>query len=124
MDPRQRFKADHPCPVCGGHAGQPQGMGTRCYGYLSDDGLYAHCTREEYAGNLARKPTSDTYAHSLRGLCLCGKEHGVGVATAQRRTGDTQSAPGIDSYRGFQAGETRPDMALPVRQRHTGVPHR
>ena len=105
MDPNQRFKADHPCPVCGGHAGQPQGMGTCCYGFLSDDGLYAHCTREEYAGNLERKPTSDTYAHSLRGLCLCGKEHGVGVATVQRRTGDTQSAPGIDSYRDFKLGK-------------------
>ena len=113
MDPNQRFKADHPCPVCGGHAGHPQGMGTRCYGFLSDDGQYAHCTREEHAGNLALKPTSDTYAHSLRGLCKCGKEHGVGVATVQRRTGETQSAPGIDSYRDFKLG--KPTWIWPYR---------
>ena len=49
MDSKQRFRSDRPCPVCGGHANLSRGKGRRCYGYLSDDGLYAHCTREEHA---------------------------------------------------------------------------
>ena len=42
MDPKQQFKSDRPCPVCGGHEGLPQGDGRRCLGAtdrLSADSL-------------------------------------------------------------------------------------
>ena len=105
MNSRQRFKANHPCPVCGGHARQPQGKGIRCWGFLSDDGLYAHCTREEHAGNIARNHSSDTYAHLLRGVCRCGEEHGPVADAAPRRTGGDPSVPSIDTYLDLKLGK-------------------
>ena len=79
MDPKQRFKLDRPCPVCG-HEGLPQGEGRRCYGFISDDRHYAHCTREEYAGHLDRNGNSNAYPHYVKGGCLCGEVHGVGAS--------------------------------------------
>ena len=76
MDSAQGFKRNHPCPICGGHPDLPQHEGRRCYGYLSDYGLYAHCTREEHAGRLGRNGNSDTFAHYLMGDCRCGVTHG------------------------------------------------
>jgi putative DNA primase/helicase len=73
----QRFSAEHPCPVCGGHDGLPRGEGVRCAGFRSDDGRWGHCTREEYAGGLPLKATSLTYAHSLDTPCRCGVVHGA-----------------------------------------------
>lgn len=72
----QRFSKDRPCPICGGHDRLPHGKGVRCFGFLSSDGLYAHCTREDLAG--AIKPDRDglSYAHRLYGLCRCGMTHG------------------------------------------------
>ena len=75
MDPRQRFKLDRPCPVCAGHEDMPHRERSRCYGFLSDDGLYAHCTREEYAGYLERNEGSNGFAHLLDGACRCGRDH-------------------------------------------------
>lgn len=72
----QRFTARQPCPICGGHAGLPNGRGIRCYGFMGSDGRYAHCTREDLAGNLELEFDSDTYAHRLDGPCLCGETHG------------------------------------------------
>lgn len=77
----QRFTRRHPCPVCGGGHDEPQGQGTRCYGFLSSDGEYAHCTREEHAGNLEIY-TDDTYVHRLIGDCACGDRHDPRPATA------------------------------------------
>jgi hypothetical protein len=71
----QRFKTRQPCPVCGGGADMPAGRSVRCYGFISSDGEYAHCTRED-AGNLEMEPQSGTYAHRLSGLCRCGATHG------------------------------------------------
>ena len=85
MDPMQRFKMDRPCPVWGGHPGLPQGEGRRCYGFISGEGLYAHCTREEHAGRLDRNGNSDTYAHLLEGNCRCGEVHGTGPARPRPR---------------------------------------
>lgn len=73
---RQRFTRDHPCPICGGHAAIERGIGQRCWGFLSDDGLWAHCTRPECGGPLPLHDGSDTYAHRLEGPCQCGREHG------------------------------------------------
>ena len=105
MNRRQRFRSNNPCPVCGGHSGLPQGERRRCYGFLSDDGLYAHCTREEHAGNLARKPNSKTYAHGLQGPCGCGRGHGAASGSTSLRLGGAQSVPSIDSYQDLKLGK-------------------
>ncbi len=72
----QRFTKTKPCPVCGGFDGQARGSGRRCAGFLSDDGDYAHCTREEQAGQLAPSTAvPPTFPHRLEGACGCGHEH-------------------------------------------------
>ena len=116
MDPRQRFKSDHPCPVCGGHPGLPQGEGSRCYGFISEDGLYAYCTREEHAGDLNRNGNSNTYAHYLKGDCQCGEVHGVGPAQARPLPGGSHGAPSVHSYRHPELG--RPDQLWAYRYAH------
>lgn len=72
---RQRFSGTHPCPICGGYGQRPRGTGERCFGFLSDDGRFAHCTREEFAGALQRNPASQAFAHGLQGPCGCGQTH-------------------------------------------------
>ena len=113
MDPKQRFNLDQPCPVCGGHPGLPQGKGRRCYGFTSDGGLYAHCTREEHAGRLDRNGNSNTYAHLLDGDCPCGEAHGTGPARPRRFPGNGQVAPSVDSYRHPELG--KPSRLWPYR---------
>lgn len=70
----KRFTRTNHCPVCTYYDGRERGRGKRCYGFLSDDGQWAHCTREEYAGGLP-KTLSDTFAHLLYGECRCGTIH-------------------------------------------------
>ena len=55
----------------------PGGRGVRCFGFLSNDGSWAHCSRPEHAGSLVLKDTSQTYTHMIDGKCLCGKEHSL-----------------------------------------------
>ena len=69
-----------------------------------DDGLYAHCTREEHAGNIVANPNPDTYSHLLRGVCRCGEEHGSVVDAAPRKTLGGQSPPSIDTYQDLKLG--------------------
>jgi hypothetical protein len=71
----QRFTKAQPCPICHGYDQAPRGQAIRCFGFLSDDGTYAHCTREEHAGSLSMEAHSDTYAHKLIGNCRCGVRH-------------------------------------------------
>ena len=71
----KRFTRKHPCPICGGWASQARGRSVRCWGYLSKDGRYAHCTRDEWARSIQLTEKSDTYAHNLLGRCNCGKHH-------------------------------------------------
>ena len=104
MDPWQRFKRDRPCPVCGGHADLPQGEGRRCYGYFSDDGQYAHCTREECAGRLEQNGNSGAFAHNLQGDCRCGVTHGERAPARPLQEG-SQDAPSVWSYRHPQWGQ-------------------
>ena len=72
----QRFTPSHPCPVCAGYDRLPRGDGKRCHGFLSEDGRYAHCSREEHAGPLPYDDDTDTYCHFLAGDCRCGQRHG------------------------------------------------
>ena len=74
----QRFTQSSPCPVCKGYDRAPRGKGERCYGFLSGDGTFAHCTRAEHAQGLDQHPASGTYAHLLDGNCGCGASHGPG----------------------------------------------
>lgn len=91
--PSQRFTRRDPCPICGGYADLPQGKSVRCAGYVSSDGQYAHCQREQYAAGLPlnKNTTPATFAHRLHGTCRCGVAHGLGAA---RKAGQ-QSQPGI-----------------------------
>jgi Bifunctional DNA primase/polymerase, N-terminal/Protein of unknown function (DUF3987) len=75
VDAGQRFTADNPCPICGGHKDMPQGAGIRCWGFRSKDGRYAQCTREEFAGALEVNADGSTYAHFLGKGCKCGQDH-------------------------------------------------
>ena len=71
----QRFSKQNPCPICEGYKEMPQGQGTRCWGYLSDDGQWAYCTRPEYARTLTMNSDTGAYAHKLHGDCRCGVSH-------------------------------------------------
>jgi hypothetical protein len=53
----------------------PDGKGIRCWGFFSEDGLWARCTRQELAGNL---PDKKGFGHRLGGECRCGAIHGNG----------------------------------------------
>lgn len=63
------------CPVCGGSETDKRGQGSRCFGFLSPDGQWAHCTREENGDGCRFHPDSETYAHKIGGRCNCGVEH-------------------------------------------------
>ena len=90
----------------------PQGEGRRCYGYLSDDGRYAHCTRAEHAGGLERNKNSDAFAHCLQGDCGCGVTHGE-PAPVRPLPGGSQDAPSVSSYRDPRLGQ--PSQLWPYR---------
>ena len=86
MSAVQRWTASDPCPVCGEHERSAlRGMKTRCWGFLSSDRQYAHCTREDLAGAIEIKTNSRTYPHRLGGDCRCGVSHGVAAASYQQR---------------------------------------
>ena len=76
------FTRSAPCPICGGHRDLPRGRGIRCYGALSPDGRFAHCTREERAGLLRPSRRGDAFAHWLEGGCRCGLDHGATLLRA------------------------------------------
>jgi hypothetical protein len=67
----KRFTRDFPCPICGGFDRAPRGHGLRCFGFLSSDEEYCHCTRPEKAGPLTLD-SAMTYAHRMKGDCRCG----------------------------------------------------
>jgi len=86
----QRFTRQHPCPVCNGIEQSRRGRSERCFGFISDDGLWANCSRENYAGNITISPGSSTYAHYLQGACRCGIVHSV---TPPSTNGDKPNTP-------------------------------
>src|SRR5688572_10932638 len=71
----QWFANARPCPICGSFAEVAQGKGEGCYGFLSTDGRWAHCTCDKHAGRIWINPDSGTYTHRIDGPCLCGIEH-------------------------------------------------
>lgn len=71
----RRFLGDFPCPICGGTDDDRRGQGSRCFGFLSADGEWAYCTREEHAGRATMNPGSQAYQHRLKGKCPCGEQH-------------------------------------------------
>lgn len=95
----QRFTAAQRCPVCGGCERDPRGQGVRCTGYLSSDGEYAHCSREDRAGAIEMTAGSQTFAHRLRGACRCGVTHGeaekASVTPRRERKWEIRDAAGL-----------------------------
>ncbi len=78
----QRFAQGRRCPICDGADRDPRGSSRRCSGYVSSDGTYAHCSREEQAGTLPLEDNGTTYAHRLAGPCRCGAQHGEATTSA------------------------------------------
>ncbi len=53
---------------------------------LSDNGKYAYCGREEYAGDLSPADTRPiTYRHYLAGPCRCGQDHTTNAPLPDRK---------------------------------------
>lgn len=75
----QRHTRSRRCPICDGADGDPRGKGKRCSGFVSSDGLYVHCSREEHAGAIDRNDAG-LYAHRMQGPCKCGLTHGEAVS--------------------------------------------
>src|ERR671912_297325 len=73
-----------------------RGEGVRCYGFLSDDGEWAHCTREEFAGSAPLNEGSEAYVHKLTGDCKCGAQHGL-AAGGQEHKGRARRKSGQKS---------------------------
>jgi hypothetical protein len=82
-----RFRKSNPCPICGGGDDMPRGNGQRCSGFLSSDGRFAFCTREEHAGNAPHEDTEPlSYRHILQGGCRCGIAHSPAPTDEQTET--------------------------------------
>ncbi|MCL2776815.1 MAG: hypothetical protein FWD73_02340 [Polyangiaceae bacterium] len=75
----QRHTKKNPCPICGGSDGDRRGQGKRCHGFISDDGEYVHCSREELAGGI-EQGNDRCFAHKMHGPCKCGQTHNADEA--------------------------------------------
>lgn len=75
VDNDRRYTHGRRCPICDGRDNDPRGAERRCFGFLSRDGDFAHCSREEHAGAIKLSEGSNTYGHRLAGPCACGKLH-------------------------------------------------
>ncbi len=80
VSPEQRFTKGRPCPICGGYDTAPRGQSVRCHGFMSSDGEWAHCSREEFAGAAPYNDKTKSYVHKLEGDCRCGARHGFSPA--------------------------------------------
>lgn len=99
----QRYTRDQPCWICGGCESDPRGQSRRCIGFLSADGRYARCSREEQAGALQPDSTG-CYLHRLDGSCRCGTNHGSsGSPGIERRTARTHRSRRRYVYRSEDA---------------------
>jgi Protein of unknown function (DUF3987) len=82
----QRYTRTRRCPICDGAESDPRGKAKRCIGFLSADGQYARCSRDEHAGSLAIEEGTQTYVHRIVGDCKCSMRHG-GSADGSNRVG-------------------------------------
>lgn len=104
----QRFSKSHPCPICGGYDQAPRGKGERCFGFLSDDGQWAHCTRPEHAGSLQSNASSDTFAHQLQSPCSCGQQHGLTPMSRDGHKSDPREIVAVYDYETYQTVRFEP----------------
>jgi hypothetical protein len=95
-----RHKKSRPCPVCQGGEDMQRGREKRCHGWTSDDGEYAHCSREELAGGIDADPNGQTYAHRLHGPCKCGATHGEARSGTLPRDADIEATYDYRDERG------------------------
>jgi hypothetical protein len=117
----QRFSKANPCPVCSGYQGADRGSAKRCHGYRSTDGLYIHCAREEYAGDISQHDTSGLYPHKRQGACACGVTHLAAEPSSSRSieaTYDYRDEQGallfqVVRFVGKDFRQRRPDNADP-----------
>jgi P4 family phage/plasmid primase-like protien len=82
-----RFRHDHPCPICGGYDEARRGQGERCWGFLSPNGTVAFCTNDACGGALAKEAKNDAYRHRLVGDCRCGVRHDPSPPSSGPRRG-------------------------------------
>ncbi len=101
VSPDQRHKRRSPCLICGGGDDDKRGKEKRCSGFISADGDYEHCSREELAGPLDQE-AGGTYAHRMHGPCRCGTQHGEARSDARKReilaTYDYTAANGVQLF--------------------------
>lgn len=76
---RRRYKSGNRCPICNGADQDERGAEKRCFGFLSEDESFAHCSREEFAGPIPVS-SGQTYGHRLAGPCRCGKQHAAATS--------------------------------------------
>ena len=82
----QGYSRDNPCPICEGWDSLARGNGHRCYGFLSTDGSFGRCSREECAGILPFEARTGCYVHKLTGDCACGVRHDRAPRTSTHLT--------------------------------------
>ena len=63
----RRFKKGFPCPVCKGWDTSVRGKGARCWGFQSDDGAWAYCTRSEFSDKASFNDRAQAWVHRLNG---------------------------------------------------------
>jgi predicted P-loop ATPase len=126
IDSDRRYTKDRRCPICGGAPSDPRGAERRCFGFLSRDGDYAHCSREEHAGAIKLSDHSNTYGHRLHGPCACGTMHSDGappraeqpkqiVATYDYHDEDGQLLYQVVRFTPKEFRQRRPDPESPDR---------
>ena len=106
---RNKNTPSNPCPICGGHNQKKKGIGERCWGFVSDDGKWCHCTRGEAAGPIELNHKSGGYPHRLHGPCKCGVQHGPDL-------------PGTDYPRPPKSRQRKRDQVIPKPKPRPEVP--
>ena len=79
-----RFGRGKTCPVCGGSDNDRRGQATRCHGFISSDGDWVHCLREEHAGKAQFEP----------------RRRPISTAAAARTRAESSTRPGEQAARG------------------------
>jgi len=100
----QRFVHGRTCPICQGCETDPRGKDRRCYGFISADGLYVHCTRA-ISSAVTYHTESSTYAHRRTGLCPCGVTHTPALFTLPRTPVSPPARQGAKAGPGRQVAE-------------------